>query len=106
MPGCLDAWMPGCLDAWMPGKRLPNAGHAAGRTWAVNTVVTRITPWTHGADYMDVHVRQDQPEGGAPLAAAEADLRDHRGRRGRPVRRSGRLGGDGTRLVRDLGARL
>src|SRR5260370_26287568 len=72
----------------------------------VNTPVTWLTPWTHGADFMDIYVRQDQPEGGTHLAAAEAGLRDHRGGRGRPLRRSGCLGSDGARHVRDFGARL
>src|SRR5439155_11538908 len=72
----------------------------------VNTAVTRLTPWTHGADFMDIYVRQDQPGGGARLAAAEADLRGRRGGRARPLRRPGRLGCDGARHVRDFGARL
>ena len=72
----------------------------------VNTAVTRLTPWTHAADFMDIYVRQDQSEGGEHLAAAEADLRGRRGGRGRPLRRSGRLGSDGARHVRDFRARL
>src|SRR5260370_12780914 len=72
----------------------------------VNTAVTWLTPWTHGADFMDIYVRQDQPEGGTHLAAAEADLRGRRGGRGRRLRRPGRLGHGRARLVRGFGARL
>src|SRR5260370_30752333 len=72
----------------------------------VNTPVTWLTPWTHGADFMDIYVRQDQPEGGTHLAAAEADLRGRRGGRGRRLRRPGRLGHGRARLVRGFGARL
>src|SRR5690348_7261981 len=55
---------------------------------------------------MDIYVRQDQSEGGEHLAAAEADLRDRRGARGGPLRRSGGLGSDDARHVRDFRARL
>src|SRR5947207_2120948 len=72
----------------------------------VNTAVTRLTPWTHGADFMDIYVRQDQSAGGEHLAAAEADLRGRRGARGGPLRRSGGLGSDDARHVRDFRARL
>src|SRR6185369_4200032 len=65
-----------------------------------------LTQWTHAADFMDIHVRQDQPGGRAHPGAAEADLRGRRGGRGGPLRRSGCVGGDGARHVRDFGARL
>src|SRR5208337_2799987 len=55
---------------------------------------------------LGIHVRQDQPQCGAPHAAAEADLRDRRGSGDRGLRRPGRLGCGGARLVRGIGARL
>src|SRR5437868_2048603 len=55
---------------------------------------------------MDIYVRQDQSAGGEHLAAAEADLRGRRGARGGPLRRSGGLGSDDARHVRDFRARL